>query len=90
MPVLDLRAAEMLEQVGLTMDDIAGDEWDACQSVGHAAWFLEFGGVLAPSATGRGYVLAAFEDRVEPGSIAVVTSAPLNPTLYNELSAGAE
>ncbi|GAB3552208.1 RES family NAD+ phosphorylase [Arthrobacter tumbae] len=90
LPVLDLRAAEMLEQVGLTMDDIAGDEWDACQSVGHAAWFLEFGGVLAPSATGRGYVLAAFEDRVEPGSIAVVTSAPLNPTLYNELSAGAE
>lgn len=85
LPVLDLRAPETLEQVGLTIDDIAGDDWDACQSVGHAAWFLEFGGVLAPSATGNGYVLAAFEDRIDPGSITVTSSTPLTPTLYKQL-----
>lgn len=86
LPVLDLRQADALERVGLSADDIAGDEWDACQSVGHAAWFLEFGAVLAPSATGRGHVLAAFEDRMGPGNLEVLSSVPLDSALYESLS----
>jgi RES domain-containing protein len=85
LPVLDLRDPTALDQVGLTMDDITGDDWEACQLVGHAAWFLEFGGVLAPSASQRGYVLAVFEDRASPGAVEVVSSTRLDLALYKEL-----
>lgn len=64
LPVLDLRPAGILEQVGLEHGDLEGDDWSACSAVGHAAWFLELGGVIAPSARADGAVLAAFEDRI--------------------------
>ena len=85
LPVLDLRSSDALDQVGLSADDIADDDWLACQSVGHAAWFLQVGGLLAPSATGSGWVLAAFETRVEPGQLHVESSEPLTPELYRSL-----
>ena len=85
LPVLDLRDPTALDEVGLTVDDIAGDDWEACQLVGHAAWFLEFAGVLAPSASGQGFVLAVFEDRANPGAVRVHSSTPLNQTLYRQL-----
>lgn len=31
-------------------DDIYGDDWSACQAVGHAAWFLHVQGILVPAA----------------------------------------
>lgn len=83
--VLDLRSQERLESVGLTMEDIQGDDWEACQLVGHAAWFLNFSGVLAPSAYGSGYVLTVFEDRIGPGVLDVVDSEPLDVSLYRAL-----
>lgn len=52
--VLDLRSDSALNQVGLTTDDIADEDWTACQAVGHAAYFLDYDGVLAPSASGLG------------------------------------
>lgn len=82
LPVLDLRTPAALAFVGLSVDDIADDDWAACQSVGHAAWFLEYAGVLAPSATGDGHVLAAFEHRIQPGQIAVLESRPLDLETY--------
>lgn len=84
LPVLDLRSPEALECVGLSAEDVTDDDWSACQAVGHAAWFLEFGGVLAPSATGDGHVLAAFEHRIEPGQVTVLRSRPLSPEMYYE------
>lgn len=45
--VLDLRSKTARDAVGLEDEDITGD-WAACQAVGHAAWFLEMSGVLAP------------------------------------------
>lgn len=87
MPILDLRKSSSLERVGLLMDDIRDDDWSACQLIGHAAWFLEFAGVLAPSALGSGYVLTAFEDRIGPGALRILTSEPLDVSLYRRLSA---
>ena len=69
--VLDLRSDAALNQVGLTTDDIADEDWTACQTVGHAAYFLGYNGVLAPSATGLGLVTAAFASRLAPGQLEV-------------------
>ncbi len=80
--ILDLRADAALEHVGLNLTDIADLDWTACQSVGHAAWFLGLGGVLAPSATGDGLVLAAFENRVG-GSLKLRESQPLTSKLLS-------
>lgn len=81
--VLDLRSTDALAHVGLTSDDISDPDWTACQTVGHAAWFLHAGGILAPSATGIGNVLAAFELRVQPGTIQHRETIPLTEELYD-------
>lgn len=62
--------------------DIDDDDWTACQAVGQAAHFLNFGGVLAPSASGAGLVLAAFENRVGPGRLSLRETQPLTYELY--------
>jgi RES domain-containing protein len=75
--VLDLRDAVRLADVGLSADDLLDDDWSPCAAVGHAAWFLHFGGVLAQSARDKsGAVLAAFEDRVE-SELVCVESTPI-------------
>lgn len=87
LPVLDLREEQALAHVGLTLADISDPDWTACQAVGNAAWFLGLGGVLAPSATGEGLVLAAFEARVA-GHLTVTKSEPLTPEQFERLRAG--
>lgn len=86
-PILDLRSKEALAHVGLTPSDIEDPDWTACQSIGNAAWFLGHAGVLAPSATGSGNVLAAFETRASP-FLTVTRSEPLTPESYEELRRG--
>lgn len=86
-PVLDLRDTNALDHVGLTLSDIEDADWTACQSVGNAAWFLGHAGVLAPSATGDGHVLAAFETRASP-YLQVSVSTPLTPKAFSELRRG--
>jgi RES domain-containing protein len=66
--VLDLTAEGALAAVDLTHEDLSGP-WEPCQAVGAAAHFLRLGGVLAPSATGTGVVIAAFESHVSPGQL---------------------
>lgn len=56
-----------------------------CQQIGHAAWFLHFDGVLAPSATGRGDVLTLFEGRLAPGKLTLSTSEKLDMELFDRL-----
>ncbi len=82
-PVLDLHAEETRESLGLELEDLTG-RWDACQPVGHAAWFLEFAGVLAPSATGAGLTLALFAHRTTPDQIQVESSQALTFDLYRQ------
>lgn len=87
LPVLDLRDDSARARVGLELSDISDDDWTACQTVGHAAYFLNFGGVLAPSASGVGLVLTAFESRVSPGQLIVESSEQLTRALYDDLRA---
>lgn len=84
--VLDLREPPALNRVGLELDDITDEDWTACQAVGQSADFLQYGGVIAPSATGVGRVLALFEARIVPGQLAVEHSEQLTEALYRELS----
>ena len=71
--------------VGLDDDDVHGDDWSACQAVGHAAWFLHVQGVLVPAAGGIGLVITAYEQRTHPGQLQVISSEELTPTRYREL-----
>jgi RES domain-containing protein len=87
MQVLDLREEATLGIIGLELEDISDDDWTACQGVGHAAYFLGFDGVLAPSATGAGLVLAAFESRLSPGQLTLLRSEPLTQDGYLHLRA---
>lgn len=82
LPVLDLRDPKDLGYVGLFPDDIADDDWTACQAVGHAAYFLDMSGVVAASATGHGLVLAAFEARVGTEQLTLTASTALDEGTY--------
>lgn len=66
--VLDLRDEEARRAVGVTMTQITSDELLPCQHVGEAAQHLGREGILAPSATGSGQVLAVFLDSIAAGS----------------------
>lgn len=83
--VLDLTTLEAREAVGLDDDDIYGDDWSACQAVGHAAWFLHVQGVLVPAAGGVGLVITAYEQRARSGQLVVRSSEDLTPARYREL-----
>ena len=85
--VLDLTDPATMNAVGLALEDVRSDDWEACQAVGHAAWFLHFDGVLAPSASGIGYVLALFESRIHGGVLTLTSSEDLTPELYESLKA---
>jgi RES domain-containing protein len=66
--VLDLRTPDSLSRVGLTLDQLRSYSMRECQAVGEAAHRLNFEGILAPSATGIGDVLAVFELNLRPTS----------------------
>lgn len=83
--VLDLTTPEAREAVGLEDEDIHGEDWSACQAVGHAAWFLHVQGLLVPAAGGVGLVITAYEQRTRPGQLEVSCSEDLTPTRYREL-----
>lgn len=83
--VLDLTEPSALNHVGLDAEDLTDEDWTACQAVGHAAHFLGYDGVLAPSATGTGLVIAAFEARLGQGQLEVVTSEVLTDAVYHRL-----
>lgn len=85
--VLDLTSLPIQARLGLTMADLTGAH-APCQEIGHAAWFLNFQGVLAPSAVGEGVTLALFEHSTPPERISVVASQPLTYERYRALAAG--
>lgn len=82
--VLDLRNTDAFDRLGLTEGDVSDEDWTACQAVGHAAWFLGLGGVLAPSASGSGFVLAAFETQAA-AHLSVRDSIPFTPDLFAKI-----
>jgi RES domain-containing protein len=66
--VLDLRNAEALAAIGLSVAELSSDQLEACQRVGRAARHAGREGILAPSAASEGTVLALFLDGMQPGS----------------------
>lgn len=83
--VLDLTVLATQAFLSLEDADLTGDH-TACQEVGHAAWFLEFHGVLAPSAVGAGITLALFEHSTPPNCITVRSTEQLDFNLYRSLA----
>lgn len=81
LPVLDLTEEGALDHVGLTLDDVSDDDWSACQAIGEAVQFLGMAGIVAPSATAVGIVVAAFEMRVAPGQLTLTESRPFRADL---------
>jgi len=71
--VLDLRTVEAFTAVGLVEEDIYGDDWTSCQVVGAAAHHLDLEGILAPSATGHGEILAVFENQLVKANSRMLT-----------------
>jgi RES domain-containing protein len=57
---LDLRPAAARESLGLTEELLRAVDARRCQAIGAAAHYLGFEGIIVPSATGRGTVLAVF------------------------------
>lgn len=66
--LLDLRDVDARAAVGLADAQISGDDLRPCQAVDEAAHYLCREGVVAPSATGTGTVLAVVFDRLAAGS----------------------
>jgi len=79
--MLDLSSEQNQAAIGLGTGDIADDDHTACQAVGQAADFLGYQGVLAPSATVIGLVLAVFEARLRHEQLQVTSSEPLTEEL---------
>jgi RES domain-containing protein len=78
--VLDLRPDSALADVGLSMADLASDDLVKCQQVGEAAHYLGLEGILAPSATSRGVVLAVFPDRLGGSSSILIIRDEIRTT----------
>ena len=66
--LLDPRGEESRAAIELSDEQLHADEPASCRDVGEAAHYLGLEGVLAPSATGAGTVLAVFLETLRPGS----------------------
>jgi RES domain-containing protein len=75
--ILDLTNPATLEAVGLGEEQLRSEDAMPCQEVGEAAHHLGREGILAPSATGAGDVLAVFVERLLPGSRLEIVSTTL-------------
>lgn len=78
--MLDLTATASRRSVGLTLEHIRQDDWRSCQAIGEAAHFLGFQGVMAPSATGSGEVLAVFEATLQGDQLEPTNMQELDPS----------
>ena len=79
--VLDLRTRRGRDAVGLDLSDIESADRSSCQEVGRAAHYLGVQGILAPSATHVGLVLAAFERNIRRGQLIIKETRPLASVL---------
>jgi RES domain-containing protein len=66
--LLDLTDVEAVGEMKLDENLLRADDPKQCQEIGEAAHHLGLEGILAPSATGSGTVLAVFVERLLPDS----------------------
>lgn len=67
--LLDLTAPATLDAIGLREGDLRANDLAGCQAVGEAAYACRRSGVMAPSATGQGVVVALFPDCLASGEV---------------------
>lgn len=79
--VVDLTVDEARASVGIRLENIEDKDRSACQEVGRAAHYLGLQGILAPSATHVGLVLACFERNIQRGQLTVERTIPLDSVL---------
>ena len=73
--MLDLTRPGLLARLGASPDDLAGDDFRACQSIGGTAAYLEADGILVPSARADGSNLVILFVDTEPSpSIEIIES----------------
>jgi RES domain-containing protein len=77
--VLDLTDRRVREACGLSLSDLASDDYTRCQAVARAARLDGFEAVRYPSVTGEGENLAIFMDRLEKESSVVITQRQILP-----------
>ena len=82
--VVDLRSKEALRQVGLDIDSLGG-EWAPFQAVGDAANTLGLGGLLVPSVTRLGEVLAVFVRHAHYGELSVLRTTTIQDPSWASL-----
>lgn len=73
--VIDLSDAARLAAVGLSPADVEAGDRSPCQRVGEAVAYLGYEGLVAPSASGAGLVIAAFEPRISLSQLIVLDSS---------------
>ncbi len=66
--LLDLRTSEVRKRLDLSDGELAAEGATRCREIGECAHYCGREGILAPSATGHGIVLAVFFERLRPGS----------------------
>lgn len=66
--VLDLTDETALDALELSRADLSSPTAGSCQRVGETAHHLGWEGILAPSATGTGNIVAVFVERLLPQS----------------------
>jgi len=82
--VLDLRRPEVRAAIGVGSDQLAAEDWTLCQEMAKAAHFLGYQGIVAPSATGTGTVVAVFADRITAMDLEVIETRQLSDMLLPE------
>jgi RES domain-containing protein len=66
--VLDLTDKKILEEIGISKDEIVSNDISVCLEVSRLAHRAGFEAVLAPSATKKGSILVVFPNRLHPSS----------------------
>lgn len=66
--LLDLRSSQARERLDLSSGALAAEDPVRCRQIGECAHYCGREGILAPSATGQGDVLAVFFERLRPDS----------------------
>jgi hypothetical protein len=66
--LLDLRSSQAREHLDLSNSALAAEDPVRCREIGECAHYCGREGILAPSATGQGDVLAIFFERLRPDS----------------------
>jgi RES domain-containing protein len=75
---LDLGTETALDVLGLTNEVLRQDDYRYLQEIGHAAYFLDFDGIVVPSARFDGQNLVLFSDRLPIDHPKVVNSEPVD------------